>query len=271
MQRFGRSTERQAVILAGGKGTRLAPFTTVVPKPLLPMGDKPMLEVLLGQLAHHRFTHVTLATGYLAHLFEAVLQDGSRQGVSLTYHREREPLGTVGPLSTIDNLNDTFLMMNADVLTMLDFDALFAAHVCSGNALTVATHVRTVRSDYGVLDLDGDNGHTRRVTAFREKPAVQHPISMGVYVVEAAVRHFLPAGERFDMPDLVSALLDAGERVGAFPYEGFWLDVGRHEDYQRAVGDFEAHREGFLPGSGPRNGTSSPPLDALGGVVDAAR
>ena len=238
----------QAVILAGGRGSRLAPYTTVLPKPLLPIGDEPILEVVIRQLGLYGFTDITLAVGYLAHLIEAVLQDGSEHGVSLRYHHELHPLGTVGPLATMDHLDDeAFLMLNGDVLTTLDFEAFHAAHLASGNALTLATHVRTVRSDYGVLELDGHCGATRRVVGFREKPEIDHSVSMGVYMLSGHVRDYVPADERFDLPDLVWRLLDAGETVGSFAYDGFWLDIGRHDDYAKAIDQYEDLKDQLLP------------------------
>jgi NDP-sugar pyrophosphorylase family protein len=237
----------QAVILAGGRGSRLAPYTTVLPKPLLPIGDEPILEVVIRQLGRHGFTDITLAVGYLAHLIEAVLQNGSEHGVSLRYHHEFEPLGTVGPLATMDHLDDAFLMLNGDILTTLNFGALYAAHVASGNALTVATHVRTVRSDYGVLELDGHCGSTRRVIGYREKPEIDHSVSMGVYMVSGHVRDYVPVGERFDLPDLVWRLLEAGEPVGSFLYDGYWLDIGRHDDYAKAIDQYDDLRDELFP------------------------
>jgi NDP-sugar pyrophosphorylase family protein len=251
------STDRQAVILAGGKGTRLAPYTTVLPKPLLPIGEAPILDVVIRQLAGYGFGNITLAVGYLAHLIEAVLQDGSRHGVSLAYHREDEPLGTVGPLATMENLDGTFLMMNGDVLTTLDYGELYSAHLLSGNLLTVSTHIRTLRSDYGVLELDGDNGSTRRVAGFREKPEFDHSVSMGVYVVDSRVRDYIPAGEAFDLPQLVWRLLEEGEQVGAYGYDGFWLDIGRHEDYAEAVVQYEELKDRFLPFALGANGNGN--------------
>ena len=240
-----------AVILAGGRGTRLAPYTTVLPKPLLPIGDEPILDIVIRQLAAHGFSDITLAVGYLAHLIQAVFQDGARHGVSLRYHREVEPLGTVGPLGMMDDLGETFLMMNGDILTTLDYRDLFLAHELSGNALTVATHVRTVVSDYGVLELDGHAGPTRGITGFREKPSIAHSVSMGVYIVDRRACRYIPRGERFDLPDLVTRLLDAGERVGAYPFDGFWLDIGRHEDYADAVDRFDELRDVLLPPAMP--------------------
>jgi NDP-mannose synthase len=237
---------RQAVILAGGRGTRLGPYTTVLPKPLLPIGDGPILDVVLTQLSGQGFNDITLAVGYLAHLIEAVFKDGSKLGVSLRYHFENQPLGTVGPLATMDHLDETFLVMNGDVLTTLDYNELYDAHVAAGNLLTIATHVRTVHSDYGVLDLDGATGATQRVTDFREKPKIDHTVSMGVYVLDRRVCEHVPCDEPFDLPQLVWRLLEAGERVGAFGYDGFWLDIGRHEDYAAAIEQFDELRPALL-------------------------
>ena len=240
---------RHAVILAGGRGTRLAPYTTVLPKPLMPIGDEPILEVVMRQLSAFGFSNVTLAVGHLAHLIEAVMGDGSRCGVSLRYHREDRPLGTVGPLAELEHPCETFLMMNGDVLTTLDYADLLRAHEESGNALTVATHVRTVKSDYGVLELDGSKGSTRRVTGFREKPEIDHNVSMGVYIVDRRACDYVPSGERFDLPQLVWRLLEAGEGVGSYPFDGFWLDIGRHEDYALAIEQYELMKDTLIPTS----------------------
>lgn len=242
-----RPSGRHAVILAGGRGTRLAPYTTVLPKPLMPIGDEPILDVVIRQLSCFGFTEVTLAVGYLAHLIEAVIGDGSKLGVSLRYLREEQPLGTVGPLAAMEHPCQTFLMMNGDVLTTLDYGDLYRVHEESGNALTVATHVRTVKSDYGVLELDGRNGATRRVTGFREKPQIDHNVSMGVYVVDRRACEYVPADERFDLPQLVWRLLEAGEGVGSYLYDGFWLDIGRHEDYALAIEQYELLKDTLVP------------------------
>ena len=161
---------RRAVILAGGKGSRLGPYTTVLPKPLLPVGDRAILDVVVHQLRDAGFDDLTLAVGYLSHLVRAVMGDGSTHGLSIDYHEELEPLGTVGALATIDRLDDTFLMMNGDVLTALDYAHLVDVHRESGNALTIASHRRVVRTEYGVIHLDGNAGETRVVTGFEEKP-----------------------------------------------------------------------------------------------------
>ena len=250
-----RTHGRHAVVLAGGKGKRVGAYTTVLPKPLMPIGDAPILGVVLQQLSRHGFGDVTLAVGYLGHLIEAVMNDGSELGVSLRYQREPRPLGTAGPLASMDHLDDVFLMMNGDILTTLDYTDLFDAHVASGNLLTIATHVRTVRSEYGVLELDGQHGPIRQVTDFREKPAMDHSVSMGVYVVDRRVCEYVPCDTPFDLPELVWRLLEAGERVGSYVYDGFWLDIGRREDYAAALEQYEELRPALL--AQPANGAST--------------
>jgi NDP-sugar pyrophosphorylase family protein len=234
---------RRAVILAGGRGTRLAPYTTVLPKPLLPVGDRAILDVVVRQLRHAGIDKLTIAVGHLAHLIVAVVGDGERHGVHIDYELESEPRGTAGPLATIDDLDETFLLLNGDVLTTLDFRALVRAHEEAGNALTIATHQREVFIDYGVLHADGGN----RVVGYDEKPTLSYTVSMGVYVLEPRTRAFVPTDRPFDFPDLVQALLAAGERVGAHPYDGYWLDIGRHDDYEQAVAEFESLLPELLP------------------------
>jgi NDP-sugar pyrophosphorylase family protein len=231
--------EKTAVILAGGKGARLAPYTTVLPKPLLPIGDHAILEVVVKQLRASGFTDVVFATGYLGHLIRAVFQNGEEHGVPIRYHHEPQPLGTAGPLAGIDGLVDTFLMMNGDILTSLDFAELFRSHRASGNLMTIATHRRLVHMDYGVLDLDHPAAQTSHVIGYHEKPELPCTVSMGIYVLEPAVCQFVPADEGFDVPDLVLRLLDANLPVGSYLYDGYWLDIGRQEDYQRAVDEYE--------------------------------
>jgi NDP-mannose synthase len=231
--------ERRAVILAGGKGTRLAPYTTVLPKPLMPIGDRAILDVVVRQLASYGYRRLTFAVGYLAHLIQAVFADGQAWGVAIEYHEEPQPLGTAGPLALVDGLDETFLAMNGDVLTTLDYAGLFELHRRAGNAMTIATHRRTVRTEYGVLHVDGTQGGTDRVIGYEEKPELEYTVSMGVYVLEPRALELIPSGRRFDIPDLVLALLAAGEPVGSHMFEGYWLDIGRHDDYERALADYE--------------------------------
>jgi NDP-mannose synthase len=235
---------RRAVILAGGRGSRLAPYTTVLPKPLLPVGDRAILDVVVRQLHRAGFDELTIAVGHLAHLIAAVFGDGSAHDVRIEYHEEDSPLGTAGPLATITGLDDTFLMLNGDVLTTLDFRAFMDAHRASGNKLTIATHGREVKIDYGVLHTDA----TQRLVGYEEKPTLAYTVSMGIYALEPDTRAYVPAGKPFDLPDLVHALLEAGEPVGAYPYDGYWLDIGRHDDYEQAIAEFDRLLPDLLPG-----------------------
>jgi NDP-sugar pyrophosphorylase family protein len=233
------AVNKRAVILAGGKGTRLGPYTTVLPKPLMPIGDRAILDVVVRQLHAQGFGNLTFAVGYLAHLVRAVFGDGSAHGVSIEYHEEREPLGTAGPLAQIDGLGGTFLAMNGDVLTTLDYSDLYRSHREAGNALTIATHRRVVRTEYGVLHVEGPGGRTQRVTGYEEKPEIPYTVSMGVYILEPSALEHIPVGRRFDIPDLVLSLLEQGEPVGSYLFDGYWLDIGRHDDYEQALADYE--------------------------------
>jgi NDP-sugar pyrophosphorylase family protein len=233
----------RAVVLAGGKGTRLAPYTTVLPKPLMPIGEVPILEVVLRQLAHHGFKDVSLAVGYLAELLMAYCGDGSKFGMALDYSREQQPLGTAGPVALVQRLEDTFLVMNGDLLTTIDYSKMLAAHRASKAIATVATFEKTVKIDLGVLELSSD----QRIVDYIEKPTMRYPVSMGIYLFEPRILSFIKSGERLDLPDLIKKLMAAKENVMAYKHQGYWLDIGRHEDYGEAVREFEAHRGEFLP------------------------
>jgi NDP-sugar pyrophosphorylase family protein len=211
----------------------------VLPKPLLPVGDKAILDVVVHQLRGHGFTDLTFAVGYLSHLIQAVFGDGSARGVSIDYHEESQPLGTAGPLATIDAIDDTFLVMNGDVLTTLDYGMLYEAHQTAGNLLTIAAHRRVVRTDYGVIHTEPQSTLTDRVIGYEEKPEIPYVVSMGVYVAEPAVRDYIPVDERLDIPDLVLRILADGGTVGSFLFDGYWLDVGRHDDYEKAIAEYE--------------------------------
>jgi NDP-sugar pyrophosphorylase family protein len=223
----------KTVILAGGKGARLKPYTSILPKPLLPLGDRSILELLMAQLARQGFVDITLSVGHLGHLIEAVLGNGASRSVDITYVREEVPLGTAGSLRLVSGLTDTFLMLNGDLVTTLDFQELVSMHRESGNMLTIATSARQVRTEYGVLSVEDDTV-LQRVVRYDEKPVFDCLVSMGIYVVEPQALGFIPDGRYFDFPDLVHGLLRAGARVGAFVYDGLWLDIGRREDYEQA-------------------------------------
>ena len=222
-----------AVILAGGKGTRLRPYTTCVPKPLVPIGDTySILEIVLHQLGASGFTRVTLAVGHMGHLIRAFVGDGSRYGLDVDYTDEETPLGTIGPvLNVLDRLPEQFLVMNGDILTDLDYGAFLRRHMTGGCPVTVATYHREIRSEFGVLDVSDTGEH---IVAFREKPAVQFQVSMGIYAMsKATLRGYVP-GQVLGFDTLILDLLTGGERPGSDLFGGYWLDIGRPEDYDTA-------------------------------------
>lgn len=224
----------KAVVFAGGKGTRLAPYTSVLPKPLMPIGDRSILELVLGQFATCGITDVTLCVGYLSHLIEAVLDNRPNDGVEIKFVREEEPLGTAAPLRLVEGLDRTFIAMNGDVLTTLPYDSFLRHHRRNHNIVTIATRERPINIDYGVLHL-GCNGRRNQVASYHEKPQMTSTVSMGIYALEPEALAYIPRSGYFDFPDLVKTLLRAGEKVGAYRYDGLWFDIGRRDDYEEAV------------------------------------
>ena len=233
----------KAVILAGGQGTRLAPYTKILPKPLIPLGDKPILEILLYQIRQAGINEVVLTVGYLSELISTYFGDGQRFGVQISYSFEKKPLGTSGPLSLIEQLDDTFLVANGDVLCDLPLKTLIDDHKKSGAIATIAMYHRKVDIDLGVMELGKDH----QILGYYEKPKYVYPVSMGVYVFEPAVLKYIPKNEYLDFPDLVMKLIQAGELVRAYPFDGYWRDLGRPDDYEVAMHDFYQMRERFLP------------------------
>lgn len=235
-----------AVILAGGKGTRLRPYTTSLPKPLVPIGDQyAILEIVLTQLADQGFRAVTLAIGHLGHLIRAFVGDGGRWGLDVDYVEEQQPLGTIGPVLTIlDRLPQDVLVMNGDILTDMNYADLLRGHAASDVPLTIATYQREVRIDFGVLDVDAE---IDRVTGFREKPVHHYRVSMGVYAVRTPALRRFRAGEHFGFDDLVLALLESRTPPRSSPFSGYWLDIGRPDDYDRANRDFARLERILLP------------------------
>ena len=230
-------------MLAGGRGTRLAPYTSVLPKPLMPVGEQSILELVVEQLGEAGIEDIHFCVGYLAHLVEAVFDNRENGHVNITYVREQEALGTAAPLRLVEGLDSTFIVMNGDVLTTLDYRELVSYHRAQNNMLTIATHKRSIKIDYGMLHLDV----TSRVRGFEEKPEIVSPVSMGIYVMEPDVLDYIPEGKYFDFPDLVQALLAAEERVGAYVFDGLWFDIGRQEDYERAVTAWDGYDHLELP------------------------
>jgi NDP-sugar pyrophosphorylase family protein len=225
-----------AVILAGGKGVRLRPYTTALPKPLMPIGDNhAILQIVLDQLAWCGFRSVTLAINHLGPLIRAFVGDGSRWGMAVDYIEEDKPLSTVGPLFALrDRLPDEFLVLNGDILTDLDYADLLRAHRLSGGPLTVATAERVHRVEFGVLEVvDG------RIHGFREKPHLRYQVSMGVYGMSRKTVEPYPPGLPFGFDQLVLDLLDRGDHPASYPFAGYWLDIGRPEDYDEANRNWE--------------------------------
>ncbi len=235
---------RHAVILAGGKGIRLRPYTTSLPKPLVPIGDEhSILEIVLRQLAAAGFETATLAIGHLGQLVRAYVGDGSQWGISIEYTEEHEPLGTIGPLLPIlDGLPEHFVVMNGDVLTDLDYAALLDHHVSSDSPLTIATYRRKLEIDFGVLELN-----RTRITGFTEKPTIDYTVSMGVYALSRSTLARYPVGQPFGFDELVLDLLEREAAPAYFPFDGYWRDIGRPEDYDAANAEFPARRSELLP------------------------
>ncbi|WP_295447159.1 sugar phosphate nucleotidyltransferase [uncultured Thiodictyon sp.] len=235
----------RAIILAGGKGTRLKPFTTLIPKPLVPLGNEmPILEVVIRQLVAQGFTHITIAVNHMANLIMAFFGTGSRWGVAIDYSVEDKPLGTIGPLTLIDDLPGTFLVMNGDILCDINYRDLLAYHVHNGNDITVAAYKRDTMIDFGVLRYDERNV----ITDFIEKPAYAFDVSMGIYCISRKVIAQLPENEPYGFDNLMIDGIAKQQQIVAWPFDGFWLDIGRPDDYDQANENYHEikQRLGFV-------------------------
>jgi NDP-sugar pyrophosphorylase family protein len=232
----------RVVILAGGKGTRLRPYATSFPKPLMPIGDMPILEIVLRQLKWFGFRNVTLSVNHLAELIRAFCGDGRKWGLELSYCMEDKPLGTAGSIGLVEDLTDPFLVMNGDLLTTLDYGALVDAHLASGASATIGVFPREVKIDFGVLELDAQG----QLVAYKEKPQFEYLVSMGVNVFSRGAVDFIPRGQRLDIPTLMMNLKAAGRVVSTFRSACQWLDIGRADDYEQATGCFEQARAKYL-------------------------
>ena len=225
----------KAVILAGGKGTRLAPYTTVFPKPLVPIGDMPILDIVVRQLYLYGFNDIVISVGYLAELIQAYFLNSSRdKWPNISFVKEEKPLGTAAALSLIDNLDDTFLVMNGDILTTLNYAAFFRNHKESGAALSIAIRKKKVNIDLGVIQVDDDN----QLLDYLEKPVEEFWVSMGIYCYEPHVVSYIEPGVYLDFPTLVLRVKDNKEKINCYISDEYWMDIGRHEDYVDAIESF---------------------------------
>jgi NDP-sugar pyrophosphorylase family protein len=240
----------KAVILAGGKGTRLAPYTRIIPKPMMPIGDMAILEIMLHQIRRAGINEVIITVGHLAGLMRAFFQDGSHLGLDICYSYEENPLGTAGPLALINGLSETFMVCNGDVLTTLSIPELIDFHKQNHGVATIASHLREVYIDLGVIETNGDH----EIIGYQEKPTIEYLVSMGVYIFEPMVLEYIPKGQYLDFPDLIKILIANNKKVIAYPFAGYWEDLGRADDYEQANIDFEKMRSQFLPPEDPWTG-----------------
>ncbi len=229
--------EKTAVILAGGKGTRLYPYTVAIPKPLVPVGDKPILEMMISKLALQGFKRIIITVNHQADIIMAYMGNGDKWNVNIEYSLENKPLGTMGPLRLIKNLPDQFLVMNGDVLTDLDFAAFLKSHILSKCLFTISSHQRDQKNDYGVLGVEGN-----KLIDFMEKPITHFSVSMGVYATSKDVLKYIPEDCFFGFDDLMRKLLDEKVDIGVIEHSGYWMDIGRPDDYAIATEDVESGR-----------------------------
>jgi NDP-sugar pyrophosphorylase family protein len=222
---------KRAIILAGGKGTRLRPYTMTLPKPLVPLGDKPILERIIEQLIENGFNHITITVNHMADIIKAFFTDGSKWGIKIDYTLETKALSTMGPLTLVKDLPEDFLVMNGDILTDLNFAEFWNAHVKNGNNFTIGSYRRSEMIDFGLLHHDSNN----KLTAFEEKPTYDFLVSMGIYMVNKSVLKYIPEDTFFGFDHLMKKLLEVKEPASVYEFSGYWLDIGRPSDYDIAT------------------------------------
>ena len=232
---------KRAIILAGGKGSRLRPYTVVLPKPLMPIGDYPILELVVRQLIKNNFNHITMCVNHQADLIKTFFGDGDRWGIKIDYSNEYEPLGTMGPLKQISDLPNNFLVMNGDILTNLNFESFHNDHVRENEIYTISSYKRSQKVDYGVLGCSKDN----YLESFEEKPTNDFKVSMGIYMLNKKVLDFIPSGF-YGFDSLMYKLIKSKNKVKVKEFNGYWLDIGRPDDYIKAIEDFESMKNMFL-------------------------
>lgn len=232
----------RAVILAGGKGTRLRPYTVVLPKPLMPIGEYPILEVIVRQLAYHGFTHITMAVNHQAKIIQAFFGNGEQWGINIDYSIETQQLSTMGPLLLLKDLPENFLVMNGDILTDLNYRDFLLRHINCNNNFTIASFERVLKSEYGVLKINASD----KLSGFEEKPVFHFDVSMGIYSLNRAILHYIPEDQPYGFDRLMLDLLADSTPASVMKYGGYWLDIGRHEDYLQAIEEFDTLKERFL-------------------------
>lgn len=229
---------KRAVILAGGKGTRLKPYTISLPKPLVPVGDMPILEIIIRQLAKSGFDHITITVNHMADIIRAFCGDGSKWNLKIDYSLEDKPLSTMGPLKLIKDLPENFLVMNGDVLTDLDFENFYNNHVENANVFTVSAYSRDQKVDYGVLEVGTDN----KLVNFVEKPTTRYNVSMGVYMANRRILDYIPENQLYGFDHLMLDLIKLHNPASVNIHSGYWLDIGRPDDYEKACNDFDQNK-----------------------------
>lgn len=227
-----------AVIMAGGNGARLHPYTSIIPKPLIPIDNMPIIEIIVRQLRHYGFTRISITLGHLAELIKLFLGDGSKYGLNIDYSIESKPLGTLSPITLLADLESTVMVMNADLLTTLDYSAFLDFHREQQASVTIGMFSQTLSTELGVLETNG--GY--RLKQYKEKPEIKINVSMGIYAFESRVLSHLPQDRMVHFPDFINGLIDDDENVVGYPFDGYWLDIGRHCDYDRAVREFSQIR-----------------------------
>jgi NDP-sugar pyrophosphorylase family protein len=233
---------KRAVILAGGKGTRLRPYTVVLPKPLMPISEYPILEIIVRQLAKTRFNEITIAVNHQADIIKAYFGDGSKWGIDINYSLEKIPLSTMGPLKLIKDLPDNFLIMNGDILTDLNFSELLEYHYKKKNIFTISSCKRKHKADFGVLEVNENN----ELISFKEKPVVEYYVSMGVYCANKEIINIIPENMEYGFDDLMIKLIELKKPAEVKSFDGYWLDIGRRDDYMKAIDEFETIRKNVL-------------------------
>lgn len=232
---------KHAIILCGGKGSRLRPFTNIIPKPLMPVGDYSVLEIIVKQLKNFKFDKITLCIGYKGNLIKSFFGDGQNYGIKINYVSEKKPLGTMGPLNLIQNLENNFILMNGDILTDLNYSNFFLSHVNKKNFFTIASYIKSNKVDLGVLKIQNNV-----LIDFQEKPIQKFQVSMGVYAMNKSVLKYIKKKEPFGFDDLMLKMLKKNVEISIYKHYGSWLDIGSHKDYNKAIKLFSKKNNFYL-------------------------